>query len=96
MTTDVMRAYPDSYVGVIAGKLRYLGVRVMPIINDDGSLAGIVTRSDLLRRKRTVTPPFKPLKNPPRSGPLARDVMTPRDQVKSVSESALADHAADI
>ncbi len=96
MSTDVMRAPPDSEVAVLASKLRYARVRVMPITDSDGSLAGIVTRGDLLRR-RPASPPPSPSSNPTRltrTGPRARDVMTPTNELVWVFESQPADFAA--
>jgi CBS domain-containing protein len=76
--------------------MRYYGVRVMPIVGygRHGHLIGIVTRSDLLRRRAAMSAP-RPPRHPP-TGPLAEDVMTPVRQVEWVHESDPADLAANL
>ena len=99
MITDVMRGYPDWDVGLVAEKMKYLDVRVMPIVHHDGFLAGIVTRGDLLRRRRrpassVLINPKRQTRRQTRTGPLARDVMTPADEIISVAEGDPANAAA--
>ena len=51
MTRDVLSMAPTANVAILAHRLRVYGeLRVMPIV-DRGVLVGIVTRSDLLRRR---------------------------------------------
>lgn len=51
MTRDVLHMAPTANVAVLAHRLRAYGeLRVMPIV-DRGVLVGVVTRSDLLRRR---------------------------------------------
>ncbi|HEY2203101.1 MAG TPA: CBS domain-containing protein [Pseudonocardia sp.] len=52
MSRDVIYLSPGSGLGVLAHRLRTYGeLRVMPIV-DQGMLAGVVTRGDLLRQPR--------------------------------------------
>ena len=85
---------PDSEVGVVAARMRYYGVRVMPIVEHGyhGYLVGILTRGDLLRRRPPKSPP-RPPRHPP-TGPLASDVMTPMHLIEWVHESDPAEMAA--
>ncbi|MBW0103130.1 HPP family protein [Pseudonocardia sp. KRD291] len=51
MTRDVLYMSPTANVAILAHRLRAYGeLRVMPIV-DRGVLVGVVTRSDLLRRR---------------------------------------------
>lgn len=53
MTRDVLHMPPTANVAILAHRLRAYGeLRVMPIV-DRGVLVGVVTRSDLLRRRTT-------------------------------------------
>lgn len=53
MTRDVLHMSPTANIAILAHRLRAYGeLRVMPIV-DRGVLVGVVTRSDLLRRRTT-------------------------------------------
>jgi len=58
---DIMdRSYPSLYVDELATKaraiLRDMGLRILPIIDEDKRLVGIVTRSDLMAITSSVSP----------------------------------------
>ena len=97
MTTEpeLTHTSPNSDVRVVAARMRYYGVRVMPIVDYGchGYLVGILTRGDLLRRSPPKPPPRPPRHAP--TGPLASDVMTPRHLIEWVHESDPAEMAAE-
>jgi len=49
MSTRVVTAHPDDDVAKVAGLMISLGVKRLPVVDDEGRLAGIVSRRDLLK-----------------------------------------------
>ena len=56
MTTPVLTAHPDTEIREIARVLFDERIGAMPIMDDEGALVGIVTRSDILRTVRNQVP----------------------------------------
>ncbi len=50
MTTDLVTASPNDSVAAVRNLMYRHWVRHIPIVDDDGALAGLVTYRDLLRR----------------------------------------------
>jgi CBS domain-containing protein len=50
MTTDVKTAKPDMKAADAAGLMRNYDVGVIPVVDDDGTVAGLVTDRDLVVR----------------------------------------------
>ncbi len=50
MTTDLVTASPDDSVAAVRNLMYRHWVRHIPVVDDDGALAGLVTYRDLLRR----------------------------------------------
>ena len=48
MTTDLKTLAPDDTLGTAAHLMAERGIRHIPIVDDGGSLAGLVTQSDVL------------------------------------------------
>lgn len=51
MTKDVTTCTESQTVGDAAKKMIELGISVMPVVNDEGTLTGIVTQSDFISRE---------------------------------------------
>lgn len=51
MTKNVTTCTEDQTVGDAAHKMIELGVSVMPVVNSEGALTGIVTQSDFISRE---------------------------------------------
>lgn len=92
MTREVVTALPDTAVNVVARLMAGRGISGIPVVDEQGELAGIVTELDLIVRNTRLEPPafFQildgriPLETPAHYkkrmqhmlGALARDVMT--------------------
>lgn len=70
MTTDVIIGRPGEPVGDIAAKMENAQVRRIPIIDENGSVCGILAQADLAR-------------NTPRklTGEVVREISTPTESV---------------
>lgn len=51
MTKDVQTCNEDQTVGEAAKKMIDSGISVMPVVNNEGTLTGIVTQSDFISRE---------------------------------------------
>ncbi|WP_419172492.1 CBS domain-containing protein [Halobacteriovorax sp.] len=51
MTKDVTTCTESQTVGDAAKKMIELGISVMPVVNDEGTLTGIVTQSDFISKE---------------------------------------------
>jgi CBS domain-containing protein len=105
LTTDGSSISPDTPVGVIISLLAERGISGVPVTDADGTLLGMVTEADLVRR---LAFDDKPRQGWLRSlfadrdraadryararGSLARDVMT--TELLTVTEDTTAEHAA--
>ena len=49
MTTDVFSTSPDASIFEAASQIDRHGVRRLPVVDEDGYVVGVVTRSDLVR-----------------------------------------------
>lgn len=58
MSTPVLSAHPQTEIRAIARAMFEERIGAMPIVNDDQSLVGIITRSDILRGV-TIQVPFE-------------------------------------
>ncbi|MFM0325159.1 CBS domain-containing protein [Caballeronia glebae] len=55
MTTKIVSASPDMSVRQAAGTMVFAGISGMPVIDEDGTLLGIVTEGDLMHRAEIGT-----------------------------------------
>ncbi|KXV01343.1 histidine kinase [Caballeronia megalochromosomata] len=55
MTTKIVSATPDMSVRQAAGTMVFAGISGMPVIDEDGTLLGIVTEGDLMHRAEIGT-----------------------------------------
>jgi CBS domain-containing protein len=80
MTTDVITVPPDCDVESIAELLIACNISGVPVVDGDGCLLGVVSKTDLLRTRggRDCQPAsaFDPRCEDPRPARTARDIMT--------------------
>lgn len=50
MTSDPQTAPPGSYIGDVARMMRDLNVGIIPVVNDQGNLLGVITDRDITIR----------------------------------------------
>lgn len=55
MTTSIISARPDMSVRLAAGTMVFAGISGMPVIDESGTLLGMVTEGDLMRRAELGT-----------------------------------------
>ena len=87
MTTDVVTVGPEATYGEIADRLLAHDVSGLPVIDDDGTLLGIVTEADLVTREAY---------GPDRRRPLGLIVDYLRDRDPAWVRKASATTAADL
>ncbi len=105
MTPDVVTVPPETPVVAVARLLSERGISAVPVLDKDGSLLGIVTEGDLIRRlageedepvgwfKSLFTDPGREADRYARThGACARDIMT--ESVVTVTEADTAVHIA--
>lgn len=59
MTTDLIVAHPDMKVTDAARVILRSGIRKLPVVNDAGTLAGIITNADVIRSQIERATPQK-------------------------------------
>jgi CBS domain-containing protein len=52
MTRDVVTVTPDTSLKDVARKLVELGISGTPVVDDDGSIVGVISEADLLTKER--------------------------------------------
>lgn len=87
MTSDVVSVGPEATYGEIADRLLAHDVSGLPVIDDDGTLLGIVTEADLVTREAY---------GPDRRRPLGLIVDYLRDRDPAWVRKASATTAADL
>jgi len=87
MTTDAVTVGPEATYGEIADRLLAHDVSGLPVIDDDGTLLGIVTEADLVTREAY---------GPDRRRPLGLIVDYLRDRDPAWVRKASATTAADL
>ncbi|MFF5991338.1 CBS domain-containing protein [Prauserella flavalba] len=78
MSTPVVTVTPDTTVKDAAATLAERGFTALPVVDEEGSLLGVVTEADLVRDRfpRDTRSPRAGEEARPRAGDLVGDVMT--------------------